>query len=80
MMNWRVSIYEEDTETVFRTSNFDKALAEMLQATEDGKHCDLMDCSTGEILAIQNSPSVDDCMSSWIIIKTAEYYTRQILK
>lgn len=62
MMNYKyeVKTHLDGEEIIFRTNNPNHAIRECFDACEESLHVSIMDGLTGEMLAILNTPEVDD--------------------
>lgn len=58
MMNFKyhVTVYAEGDEITLRTNNITTALDAFFSSIEDGTHANIVDGTTGEVLAITNAP------------------------
>lgn len=58
MMNFKyhVTVYAEGDEITLRTNNITTALDAFFSSVEDGTHANIVDGTTGEVLAITNAP------------------------
>ena len=55
-MKYVISVFYDDAEVDVKTNDVEIAILEMLKADNTGNHAHVCDGSTGEILAIVNSP------------------------
>ena len=62
MMNFKyeVNTYMDNEEVTFRTNNPHNAITAFCDALEMGAHVNIVDGTTGEVLAIANCPDMDD--------------------
>ena len=72
MRKYEVNAYFTKTETSMRTDDFETAVKEFMDYVADDLTCDMVDCTTGEVLAIANNADHADYLTSAVAVKILE--------
>ena len=72
MFKYDVNAYFEKVETTLRTDDFEIAVNEFKEYASEGVACDIVDRTTGEVLAIANDSKHADYLTPAVAVKILE--------
>jgi hypothetical protein len=72
MFKYNVNAYFAKAETTLRTDDFKIAVYEFKEYASEGVTCDIVDCVTGEVLAIANNAEHTDYLTPAVAVKILE--------
>ena len=72
MFKYDVNAYFAKAETTLRTADFEIAVHEFKEYASEGVACDIVDRTTGEVLAIANDDEHSDYLTPAVAVKILE--------